>query len=87
MDLKQLFVLFTLCVLINGAWWAAVVQPAIISLGAILGTLDHDVLDVQPVEWKSMLPFISKQARLKDLLRGKRRTKIPKTQPSSDSPK
>ena len=76
MNLKQVIVLFTLCVLINGAWWAAAVQPAIISLGAVLGigTLDHDVLDVQQ-------PFISKQARLKDLLRGKRRTKVATVQP------
>ena len=86
MDLKQLFVLFTLCVLINGAWWAAVVQPAIISLGAVLGTLDHDVLDVQLTEWKSLQPFISKQARLKDLLRGKRRPKVDKTQPFTNLP-
>ena len=78
----------TLSVVVEGTWWAAAVQPAIISLGAVLGmgTLDHDVLDVQPTEWKSLQPFISKQARLKDLLRGKRRPKPDKTQPSTDLP-
>ena len=52
MKLFYLFALFTLIVMVKGAWLAAVVQPVILSLGAILGTIDLDVLE---------LPLIFKQ--------------------------
>ena len=56
MKLKSIFALFTLSVMVKGTWLAAVVQPVILSLGAVLGALDLDVLDVQ-----YLLPFINKQ--------------------------
>ena len=57
-----IFVLFTLVVIVKGAWWAAAVQPVILSLGAILGTIDLDVLDNGKLfEWRNFLPFIYKQ--------------------------
>ena len=51
MKLALLFVLTTLIVTVKGNLWAAAVQPVILSLGAILGAVDLDVLDVQPVKW------------------------------------
>ena len=41
--------------MVKSAWWAAAVQPVILSLGAVLGALDQDVLNI------SWLPFINKQ--------------------------
>ena len=57
MNLISIVALFTLSVMVKGAWLAAVVQPVILSLGAILGTIDLDVLE---------MPFINKQAITKD---------------------
>ena len=54
MKLKFIFVSFTLSVIVNGAWWAVAVQPVILSLGAILASIDLDLFNVQ-------LPFINKQ--------------------------
>ena len=53
MKLRDIFVLFTLSVIVKGAWWAAAVQPVILGFGAILSAIDSDVLDTQPTEWKS----------------------------------
>ena len=52
MKLFYIFALFTLSVMVKGAWLAAVVQPVILSLGAMLGTMDLDVLE---------MPYIFKQ--------------------------
>ena len=49
MKLKGLLVLFTLNVIIKATWWAAAVQPVILSLGAVLATIERDVLDVEPI--------------------------------------
>ena len=57
MKLIDIFALFTLSVIVKSAWWAAAVQPVILSLGAVLSAIDLDVLDVQPVKWKNWLPF------------------------------
>ena len=40
MKLTDIFALLTLIVIVKGAWWAAAVQPFILSLGAILGAID-----------------------------------------------
>ena len=60
MNLTYLFTIITLCVTVKGAWWAAAVNPVILSLGAIFGAVDLDVLDVQSIQWKSWMPFINK---------------------------
>ena len=52
MKLSDIFVLITLSVMVEGAWWAAAVQPVILGLGAVLASFDLDVLDVQSMEWK-----------------------------------
>ena len=61
MKLKYIFALLSLCLIVKGAWWAAAVQPVILSLGAVMGALDRDVLDVQSIEWKGWMPFINKK--------------------------
>ena len=53
MKLTVIFVIFTLIVIVEGAWWAAAVQPVMLGLGALLTTLNQDVLDLE-------LPFINK---------------------------
>ena len=60
MNLSDIFALLTLIVIVKSTWWAVAVQPVILSLGAVLSAIDHDILDVQSIEWKSLLPFISK---------------------------
>ena len=56
MKLRNIIALLTLSVMVNGAFWAAAVQPVILSLGAILSAVDLDVLDLR-------LPFINKQEK------------------------
>ena len=58
MKFRDIFVLFTLSVMVNGAFLAAAVQPVLLSLGAMLAAVDLDVFDIQ-------LPFISKQDEAK----------------------
>ena len=49
MKVASIFVSFSLIVIVNGALWAAVVQPVILTLGAVLGAIDLDVLDAEPI--------------------------------------
>ena len=60
MNLRGIFALSTLSVMIRGALWAAAVQPVILSLGAVLSAIDLDILDVQPLNW---FPFIIKEEK------------------------
>ena len=55
MKLTGIFVLFALSVNVNGAWFAAAVQPVLLSLGAVLGVLNLDELDIQPIEWRNFM--------------------------------
>ena len=55
-----IFVIYTLSVMVKGAFWAAAVQPLILSIGAILSAIDLDVLDVQPIKLKNVLKIDSK---------------------------
>ena len=55
MKLRDILTLFTLSVIAKGTWLAAVAQPVILGLGAVLAAFDSDVLEV------SLLPFINKQ--------------------------
>ena len=61
MKLIGIFVLLTLIVIVKGTWWAAAVQPFILGFGAIFAALDLDVLDVQPIDSKNLMPFVNKQ--------------------------
>ena len=44
----------------NGAWWAAAVQPVILSIGALFAALDLDletVIDTKPFELRKLMIF------------------------------
>ena len=49
MKLIDIFALFTLGVIVKSTWWAAAVQPVILSFGAVLAAVDLDILDVEPI--------------------------------------
>ena len=59
MKLSDIFALFTLSVMVKGAWWAAAVQPVILSLGAVLTAIDLDVHQTLPTEWRNWQIFKS----------------------------
>ena len=46
MKLRNIFTVFAIFVMVRGTWWAAAVQPVILSLGTVLSAVDLDVLDV-----------------------------------------
>ena len=46
MKSSRIFALFNLILIVRGAWWAAAAQPVILSLGAVLGALNIEVLDL-----------------------------------------
>ena len=66
MKLTNIIALFTLITMVKGLWWAAAVQPVILSLGAILGAIELDLLNnVELIELRSILPFINKHEKNK----------------------
>ena len=60
MKIRDIFALFMLSMIVKGTWWAAAVQPVILSLGAVLTAFDKDVLNLEPIQWKNWLPYINK---------------------------
>ena len=64
MKITVIFAFVTLSVIVKGAFWAAAVQPVILSLGAVLAAIDLDVLDVQASEWNKWKVFKIKRAEL-----------------------
>ena len=40
MKLRYIIAIFTLSVMVKGAWWAAAIQPVILGFGAILTAID-----------------------------------------------
>ena len=56
MLLNRVFVLFSLVLMVKGAWWAFAAQPVILGLGAILGVLNMDVFDAKPISWDLFIP-------------------------------
>ena len=59
MKLKSIIVVFTVLILIEmvkGVWWAAAAQPVILSLGAVLGVLNLDLVEVEPTKWELFVP-------------------------------
>ena len=63
MKIFSIFVLLILIEMVKGAWWTAVAHPVILSLGAILGTLDLDVLNVEPIGGYSWMSFDSNRKK------------------------
>ena len=55
--------LFSLIVMVKGAWWAAAVQPVILSLGAVLSAIDLDVLNIHLFSKEKELPDNEERTR------------------------
>ena len=58
MKIKGIFALFTLIVMVKGAWWVAAMQPVILSLGAVFSAIS---LDLEPIEWRNWLTHFSEE--------------------------
>ena len=50
MKISDIFALFTISVMVKGTW-ISVIQPVILSIGALLAAIDLDVLDLQSIGW------------------------------------
>ena len=59
MKLKVVFALLSLIIIVKSAFWAAAVQPFILSLGAIFATIDHHLLDLETFKWSNYLPRLA----------------------------
>ena len=46
MKIIDILVLFSLSIIVKGTWWAAAVQPVILSIGAVFAAIDLDILDI-----------------------------------------
>ena len=66
MKLKDILTLFTLSVIVKGAWWAAAVQPVVLSLGTMMAAVDLDVLDANVLhlfDWRKWIPGRKKEEK------------------------
>ena len=68
MQLNTLFALFTSVMMVKGAWFAAVAQPVILGLGAVLGALNMDVFDAQPIRWDIFVPLFNPNKKSKEFM-------------------
>ena len=68
MQYNTIFVLTTLIVMVKGAWLAAVTQPVILGLGAVMGALYMDVFDAQPIIWNIFFPTFNHGTYSKDFI-------------------
>ena len=59
MKFLGIFILVTLIEIVKGTWVAAV-QPVLLSIGALFSGIDLDVIDIQSIKLKSLLPFHNK---------------------------
>ena len=67
MNFQFILILFTLSSMVKGAWWAAAVQPVVLSFGTMMAVVDLDVLDVHFLnifDWKKwVLPGKKKKEK------------------------
>ena len=66
MKLSEIVVLFGVFVMAKGAWWAAAVQPVILSIGALFAALDLDIepiIDTKPFQLRKLLTFKNEKDR------------------------
>ena len=68
-SLEILFALFGISVMVNGAWWAAAVQPVMLSIGAVFAALNLDlepILDAKPIELRKLMIFKNEKENEKE---------------------
>ena len=58
MKLITILTIFSLSIIVKGAWWAAAVQPVILGFGAAFAALDHDVVDTNFFGWRDFIKWI-----------------------------
>ena len=66
MKLSEIVVLFGVFVMAKGAWWAAAVQPVILSIGALFAALDLDLepfIATKPLELRKLMIFKNDEER------------------------
>ena len=67
MNFQFILILYTLSLMVKGAWWAAAVQPVVLSFGTMMAVVDLDVLDVHFLnifDWKKwVLPGKKKKEK------------------------
>ena len=59
MKLTGTIAFFSLGVMVKSTWWAAALQPVILSLVSVFAVTDQDVLDIHLIDWGKWLPFIN----------------------------
>ena len=59
MKLRDIFVLFTLSVMVKGVWWVAAVEPILVFTGSVLTAF---AIQAHRPEWIEFLgsPFVNK---------------------------
>ena len=57
MKISCIFAVFALGVFVEGALWAAAVQPILLSFGAVFAALNIDAQPFLDVDWKNLLIF------------------------------
>ena len=63
MKFITILTLFSLSIIVKGAWWTAAMQPVILGFGAAFAAHDHEVLDTNLFDWSSFtkwIPWIGK---------------------------
>ena len=57
MKLSCVFVAYLLSVIVEGAWWAAAVQPIILGFGAVFTALNQDEQPILDFDWNRVQIF------------------------------
>ena len=60
MKTKFVIILFTLSVVAKCNLMAAVARPVILSFGTIFAAMNQNAIDIQPIDWRNLMPFTSK---------------------------
>ena len=60
MKTKFVIILFTLSVVAKCNLMAAVARPVLLSFGTIFAAMHQDAIDIQPINWRNLMPFTSK---------------------------
>ena len=66
MKLVSFLALLALIEIVRGTWWAAAIQPVILSLGTVLTAINQDVLDINSIEWKNLQIFKNEKEEQKE---------------------
>ena len=60
------FVVYLLSVIVEGAWWAATIQPIILGFGAVFTALNQDEKPLLDFDWNNLQIFKNDRDFLSD---------------------